>query len=203
MQPYKSGIRFILTFLMIIVSNTFCPAQWYNPEKVNKKAGEIYAVAYEDAQDQKYESAIANIKKALVIEPKFLDAYLSRAGIYANLKKYDSSVIDFEKAILLDSVYSKPYLLPYSISLAGLGQFQKALDAVIRFLQTEQLNSQSIRAGNYRKGTYEFAVAYEKQHPRNNYIFSPKNLGDSVNSTALEYFPSGGLLEMKIFMKPI
>lgn len=190
MQQSPFSIRSNFMVLMLLATTMFCKAQWYDPEKVDKKAGEIYAQAYEDAQEQKYDYAIANINKALALEPKFVDAYLSRAGIYANLKKYDSSVTDFETGLKLDAVYSKTYLLPYSISLAGLGQFQKALDAVNLFLQNDQVNSQSVRAGNYRKKVYEFAVDYAKKHPSGSYIFSPKNLGDSVNSTALEYFPS-------------
>ena len=180
--------KFILYLLLAYPSFGF--SQWYNPEKVNKKAGILYSKAYAEAQDQQYEAAIAKINQAIKLEPKFVDAFLSRAGIYANLKKYDSSVIDFEKGFQLDSVYSINYLLPYSISQAGLGQFQKALHAVNRFLQSEGLNSQSIRAGNYRKAGYEFALAFEKKHPLNQYVFAPKNLGDSINSNALEYFPS-------------
>ena len=157
-------IRFLLSLLLPALSSASF-AQWYDPAKVNKKAGDIYAQAYENAQDQKYRAAIDKINKAIEIEPRFVDAFLSRAGIYANLKKYDSSVIDFEKGLQLDSVYSITYLLPYSISLAGLGQFQKALDAVNLFLQYDKLNSQSVRAGKYRKGTYEFAVGYEKKTP--------------------------------------
>ena len=190
MQQSPYTIRPIITVFLFLLSATMCSAQWYVPEKVNKKASDIYAQALDDAQEQKYESAIDNINKAIAIDPRFVDAFLSRAGIYANLKKYDESVTDFEKAFQLDSVYSVTYLLPYSISLAGLGQFQKALTAVDRFLQNDQLNSQSLRAGNYRKRVYEFAVEYEKKHPSNNYVFTPFNLGDSVNSTALEYFPS-------------
>ncbi|MEO7768599.1 MAG: flagellar motor protein MotB, partial [Ferruginibacter sp.] len=182
--------RPILTFLILILSFSFCTAQWYDPEKVDKKAGDIYGRGLEDAQDQRYEMAIKKMEKAISLAPRFVDAYLSRAGIYANLKKYDSSVIDFEKAFQLDPVYSITFQLPYSISLAGLGQFQKALDAINRFLQFDQLNSQSIRAGNYRKGVYEFALEHKKKHPQNNYVFAPKNLGDSINSVALEYYPS-------------
>src|SRR5665647_391689 len=123
----------ICTKLALLVATLFfissiTKAQWYDPEKVNKKAYAVYETAYQNAQDQNYAAAIANINKAIVIEPKFVEAWLSKAGIYADLKKYDSSVIDFEKALQLDSVYSKTYLLPYSISLAGIGQFQKALD---------------------------------------------------------------------------
>lgn len=183
-------VRTVFTFLIFHSSFFIAPAQWYDPEKVNKKAGEIYGQAYEEATSGKYKEAIQHINEAIAIEPKFVDAFLSRAGIYANLKNYTASVNDFEKGMQLDSVYSKTYLLPFSISLAGAGKFQQALNAVNEFLSNPKLNEQSIKAGNYRRSTYEFAVAYEKQHPSNNYIFAPQNMGDSINSTALEYFPS-------------
>ncbi|MBC7510738.1 MAG: PD40 domain-containing protein, partial [Ferruginibacter sp.] len=181
-------LTFLLPALFSIVSAT--KAQWYDPEKVNKKAYAIYETAFQNAQNQNYAAAIANINKAIAIDPKFVEAYLSKAGIYADLKKYDSSVIDFEKALQLDSVYATTYLLPYSISLSGIGQFQKALTAVTQFLNNPTLNAQSIKAGNYRKSVYEFAIEYDKKHPAKNYVFARKNLGDSVNSGALEYYPS-------------
>jgi outer membrane protein OmpA-like peptidoglycan-associated protein/Tol biopolymer transport system component len=74
--------------------------------------------------------------------------------------------------------------------LAGTGNFGKALEKVNQFLATPKLNPQSIKAGNYRKASYEFAIEYEKQKPLGNYVFTPKNLGPGINSTALEYFPS-------------
>ena len=188
----NSAFCYKTTFLLLILNSLFliCTAQWYDPEKVNKKAGEVYGIAYEEAQEGKYNESIAHLSEALKLDAKFVDVYLSRAGIYANLKNYTASVSDFETALQMDSVYSKTYLLPYSISLAGTGNFVKALTAVNEFLNSPDLNKQSIQAGNYRKAVYEFAVEYAKNHPSGNYIFAPVNLGDSINSTALEYFPS-------------
>jgi outer membrane protein OmpA-like peptidoglycan-associated protein len=74
-----------------------------------------------------------------------------------------------------------------------MGKFDKALEVVNRFLQTPRLNVQSIKAGNYRKSTYEFALDMEKRLKENgmsSYVFAPKNMGPSINSDALEYFPS-------------
>ena len=188
----NSAFCYKTTFLLLILNSLFliCTAQWYDPEKVNKKAGEVYGIAYEEAQEGKYNESIAHLAEALKLDAKFVDVYLSRAGIYANLKNYTASVSDFETALQMDSVYSKTYLLPYSISLAGTGNFVKALAVVNEFLNSPDLNKQSIQAGNYRKAVYEFAVEYAKNHPSGNYIFAPVNLGDSINSTALEYFPS-------------
>ena len=187
----KSIIRkAILTFFIFNFSFLISTAQWYDPEKVNKKAGEIYGQAYEEATAGNYTAALKHLDEALSLDPKFVDVFLSRAGIYAELKNYAASVADFETGLKMDPVYSKTYLLPYSISLAGIGKFKQALNTVNEFLATPTLNPQSIKAGNYRKSAYTFAVDYEQKHPSKDYIFSPINLGDSINTKELEYFPS-------------
>ncbi len=190
MVTKKNIYRIFLALSITLITYNNGVAQWYDPEKVNKKAGEIYGMAYEAATAGNYTAALKHIEEALKIDPKLVDGFLTRAGIYANLKKYDSSVINFETAFQLDSVYPKDYLLPFSISLAGTGKFQQALNTINKFLTNDKLNSQSIKAGNYRKSTYEFAVKYDKEHLVKNYVFAPQNSGDSINSSALEYFPS-------------
>ncbi len=183
-------ILYILSLLCLPYALT---AQWYDPDKVNKKAGDMYGQAYEDATAGNYAAALVKLNDALKAEPRFVDVYLSRAGIYANLKNYAASVKDFETGFAMDSVYSNTYLLPYAISLSGIGAFDKALVTVDKFLATPKLNPQSIRAGNYRKKSFEFALNYQqklKEQHKPNYIFAPTNMGDSINSTSLEYFPS-------------
>jgi len=193
LQPHGTYLNYIFFIFFLLYIPTTLTAQWYDPEKVNKKAGEIYGYAYEQAQAGNYTAAIDKLNEALKADPKFVDVYLSRAGIYANIKNYPASVNDFETAFKMDSIYSKTYLLPYSISLAGIGKFDKALEKVNEFLKTPRLNVQSIKAANYRKESYELGVAHEnnlKQKGIATYVFAPKNAGDNVNSAALEYFPS-------------
>lgn len=181
---------FIIALIIFNFSFLITTAQWYDPEKVNKKAGEVYGQAYEAASSGDYQNALILLDKALALDPKFVDVFLSRAGIYADLKNYSASVADFETGMRMDSLYSKTYLLPYSISLAGVGKFHQALKAVNEFLANPTLNAQSIRAGNYRKSTYEFALEMEKKYATKDYVFAPVNLGDSINTKDLEYFPS-------------
>jgi outer membrane protein OmpA-like peptidoglycan-associated protein len=183
-------LRPFFIFFLLIITVSSLPAQWYDPLKVNTKATDIYLQGIAKAQNSEYPQAIQLIDAALRLEPRFVDAYLSLAGVYANLKDYQSSVNQFQKALSLDSVYSNYYLLPYSISLAGTGKFDEALVAVNRFLTNPKLNERSLKAGNFRKGCYEFAIAYAKEHPEKNYVFKPVNVGDNINSADLEYFPS-------------
>lgn len=178
----------LLISITCFINSSF--AQWYDPEKVNKKARDVYEKAYGFAVEGKFDESMVQLEAALKIDPKFVEVYLSRAGIYADMKNYKASITDFEKGFSLDPVFSATYLLPYSISLAGTGQFRKSLVAINEFLKTPGLNEQSIKAGSYRKSTYQFAIEYSENHPDGNYKFLPTNMGDSINSAALEYYPS-------------
>ena len=179
-------------FLCLILSSFFLQSrsQGYDPQKVNHKAIDIYMLAINKARNGDYGTAIKMINESLKIEPGYLDAYLSLGGIYADMNEYENSVYNFQKAFGIDSAFAQDYYLPYSISLAGCGRFQDALNAVNIFLSAPKLNDRSIKAGEFRKKTYQFALDYARSHPEKNYVFAPKNLGDSINTTDLEYFPS-------------
>lgn len=155
-------MRKLFILLLFCITTLFARAQWYDIEKVNHKANTIYNLGINKAQNGEYTIAIKMIEESLKIEPRFVDAYLSLAGIDAELKNYTNSVIHYQKALELDSIYSNYYLLPYSISLAGCGRFDEALQAINLFLENKTLNDRSIKAGQFRKKTYEFAVAFSK-----------------------------------------
>lgn len=186
----KSFGKIILSLSFILIYVNTAHAQWYDPDKVNKKAVSFYETAYEEATQGKYAESISHLADALKADPKYVDVYLSRAGIYAGMKNYRASVADYDQAFQMDAVYSSTFLLPYSISLAGTGNFEKALTTVNSFLATGNLNPQSVKAGYYRKKAFEFALQYAKTHTSAGYIFNPQNLGSNINSPNLEYLPS-------------
>ncbi len=183
-------MRYFIIIIFFSLCGISASAQWYDPDKVNKKAGEIYGEALAQAQQDNYPTAIKLLQQSLQIDPKLVDAYLSLGGIYSSQRKYDESIKMYAKGIELDPVYSKDYQLPYSIALAGAGNFAKALEAVNNFLTNPKLNERSIKAAEFRKKCYEFAIDYDKTHPVRNYVFAPSNLGNNVNTDQLEYFPS-------------
>jgi outer membrane protein OmpA-like peptidoglycan-associated protein/tetratricopeptide (TPR) repeat protein len=162
----------------------------YNPEKVNKKAIPFFNEAMAKVEDGKGLEAIPLIKQAIDKDAGYMDAYLLMAAIYGDNKKYDECIAAYEKAFAIDSFYSFEYRLPYSINLAGKGEFAKALQAINILLSAERLNPNTRKAGEFRKRTYEFAVNYAKKNDHSNYVFAPQNVGSNVNSTESEYFPS-------------
>jgi len=182
----KIGLAlYFLTFVYIL------SAQPYNPSKINKKAVALYTQAMQRAQSGNLALATGLLQQSLELDNKYLEAYLSLGGIYGQLKNYPASIENYEKAFLLDSNYSLDFKLPYSINLARLGEFQKALNAVNELLdKNPPKNPTALKAAQYRKRCYEFAVDYEKQNPDKDYVFAPKNMGDNVNTTESEYWPT-------------
>ena len=182
----KRLIIFLCSCLILQTS----PAQIYDPSKVKAKAQKIFTDGLIRAQNSNFTEAADLLKQAIAIDTNYVDAILSLAGVYSQIKNHDLSVTFYEKAFSKDTAYTKLYKLPYSINLAGQGQFQKALNAVNEYLSNPRLGETSRKAGEFRKKSFEFAVALDKKNADKNYTFAPKNLGDKVNSTESEYFPS-------------
>lgn len=181
----------ILGLGFIVILSLHTRAQWYKPEKISKKVSVKYGLALQEVMQRKnYTAALKLLDECLVLSPDFVDGWLSKAGVYAELKQYSLSADHYKKAYDLDSVYCKPFLLPYAISLAGAGKFTEALQKVEQYLQLPGLNERSMKAAQYRKSCFSFAVAFAQKHPSVYYEFRPHNLGDSINSAASEYFPS-------------
>jgi outer membrane protein OmpA-like peptidoglycan-associated protein/tetratricopeptide (TPR) repeat protein len=159
-------------------------------QEVNKKAQAAYDKAMLQLRDGLMRDAIPLLGKAIEYDPNYLEAYLSMAGVYGELKNYQKCLDYYELARAKDSTYFRYYELPYSINLAALGRFNDALNAINDFLTLPNLGANSIKSGQYRKSCYSFAIDYAQKHPLSNYAFAPVNLGDSINSTYAEYYPS-------------
>jgi Tfp pilus assembly protein PilF len=99
----------------------------YDVSRINKKAVAAYNLALEKAQDGKYNESIVALQEAIQKDANYIDAYLSLAGIYGQLKNHGQSVIHYEKALDWTAITQSEYRLPYSINLAGPWPVPKCL----------------------------------------------------------------------------
>ncbi|MBL0130544.1 MAG: hypothetical protein IPP43_05040 [Chitinophagaceae bacterium] len=123
-------IFFLLSSYLLIQSSF----SQYDPGKISKKAIALYTQAQERALDDNYTSAAGLLLQAIEADKKYVEAYLALASIYGKIKNYNSSTQFYEKAFALDTAYTLDYKLPYSVHLAGLGAFEKALIAINELL---------------------------------------------------------------------
>src|ERR1043166_8219478 len=151
----KKPLFLFLSYLLCIQTIS----QPYNPSAIDKKAVVLYNQAMQRADEGNLPLAVGLLRQCIDVDARYLDAYLSLAGVYGQLRNYRNCVDYYEKAFAMDSVYSIDYKLPYSINLAGLGEFEKALRAINELLQKKPpKNPTSLKAAEYRKQSYQFAV---------------------------------------------
>lgn len=175
-------------FLLCLLAFQFVHAQ-VDKSKIDKKAIEAYTKGLNKIDEDKYKDAIESFQEAVKRDPKYIDAYLSLAGVYGQLKDHQNCILNYEKAFALDSNYASDFRLPYAINLAGAGEFQKALTTINNLLTNPSTSAPTRKAAEYRKKTFQFAVDFDALHPQR-YEFKPKNLGEGVNTEDPEYFPS-------------
>ncbi|HUR67454.1 MAG TPA: OmpA family protein [Chitinophagaceae bacterium] len=180
-----------LFFTCLLFFTAIAAAQPYDPAKVDKKAVAFYLQAQERAADENYASAAGLLQQAISIDNNYVDAHLALGLVYGAIKNYNNSITHYEKAFAIDPNYTVSYKYSYANSLAGLGQFEKALSAINELLTTAPpKNPTRMKEAEARKKTYEFAVNYDRNNTDKNYVFAPKNMGSAVNSSESEYFPS-------------
>ncbi len=106
------GIKRFCTILSFLFAPVLIMAQQYDPAKVSRKAAELYERAIRKAQDDDFKGGILLLKDAVKMDPRFLDAYLSIAGMYGEMKDYQGAIENYEKAKAIDAAYFKDYNLP-------------------------------------------------------------------------------------------
>ena len=182
----------LLCLILLILHSVIGSAQEYRPDKVSKKAVQLYEKAYEKASSGSNREAIDLLQQATDADENYADAWIALAKLQIENKNYSYSIICFRRALSIDASYFKPYLLSYAIALAGTGDFVKALETTNRYIDNYKPSGAALEAALQKKKNFEFAVQQEKTSttPNDRTVFAPKNLGPTVNSKMAEYLPS-------------
>lgn len=182
----------LLCLILLLLHSGVGSAQEYRPDKVSKKAVQLYEKAYEKASSGSNREAIDLLQQATDADENYADAWIALAKLQIENKNYSYSIICFRRALSIDASYFKPYLLSYAIALAGTGDFVKALETTNRYIDNYKPSGAALEAALQKKKNFEFATQQEKTSttPNDRTVFAPKNLGPTVNSKMAEYLPS-------------
>src|SRR5579863_4852468 len=100
----KNHLLFFLTSIIISLITTAPARAQYNPDKVDKKATNLYSKGLDMSTDD-VPGAMRLLQQAVQIDPKYEEAWLSLAGMHASLKDYPRAIASYEKARAIDSSY--------------------------------------------------------------------------------------------------
>ena len=184
--------RIIVLYIVVVLFPVLVAAQAYNPDKVSRKALQLYEKAFQKASENQTKEAVTLLQEATSADENYADAWIALGRLQLELKNYPYSVICFKRAQFIDLNYFKPHWLSYASGLAGTGDFIKALEITDKYIDQVKPTGSQLELALTRKRSYTFAVQQEKeqQSEKNTVGFAPKNLGATVNSKMSEYLPS-------------
>lgn len=157
----------------------------YDPSKVASKAKSCYQEAISAVGLMQFEDAEKALLKAIVLEPRYCDAWLLLGDVQREEKKNNKSIESYNKAILIDEGYCGKRYKTIAELYASEDNYQAALIPIDKYLALSQLTASERLLGENLKNTYEFRLnAYA-----NPVSFDPHNLGDSINSSTRDYSP--------------
>ena len=184
--------RIIVLYIVVVLFPVLVAAQAYNPDKVSRKALQLYEKAFQKASENQTKEAVTLLQEATSADENYADAWIALGRLQLELKNYPYSVICFKRAQFIDLNYFKPHWLSYASGLAGTGDFIKALEITDKYIDQVKPTGLQLELALTRKRSYTFAVQQEKeqQSEKNTVGFAPKNLGATVNSKMSEYLPS-------------
>lgn len=176
--------KVVCLFCLICLFNPKSYAQ-YDPVKVSSKAKAQYQEAISAVGLMQYEDAEKALLKAIVLEPRYCDAWLLLGDVQREEKKINKAIESYNKAILIDEDYCGKRYKTIAELYAAEDKYQEALIPIEKYLALSKLTSAEKIQGDNIKACYDFRI----NALANPVAFEPHNLGDSINSSTRDYSP--------------
>ncbi|WP_316803375.1 OmpA family protein [Pedobacter nototheniae] len=172
----KHGLIILFSILCF-----YCFGQ--NPS--NKKAQNLFEKADPFIQKQDYNAAAQLLESAIQADPQYQNALIVLGDVYRIQKKYPQAKANYEKAIGIN----KNILPEVTFNLAQMefatSEYLKAKQHFEAFIVLDKSSERSRKAKKYLVDC-EFAIEAIKKPVK----YTPKNLGEGVNTANAEYFPA-------------
>ncbi|MCH2046234.1 MAG: tetratricopeptide repeat protein, partial [Saprospiraceae bacterium] len=179
-QKFWLGIALSLCFFQVQAQD------YITTRNAPKKAKEAFVEANNHLALNDYANATKGLQKVLKKYPNFINAQLVLGDTYRRQKQYDKAKIHFQKAIELDPDYEpKIYYILGGIAMDSK-EYETAEKQFKKFLTYEKINDKLRKKAEKYKGD----VIFRPKALANPVPFTPKNMGDQINSTGRDYFPS-------------
>ncbi|MGE0089214.1 MAG: OmpA family protein [Bacteroidales bacterium] len=178
-------MKHIITILIIICCfNNGFSQQNYSTQ--NKKAIKLYEDALVEFDRFNYSVGSNLMLKAIKADNSFIEAYLVLAEVSTEQNKYNEAIEYYYKAIKVNpDFFPSMYLSLAKLEMYQI-RFESAKNNIKSFLTYTNTSKQKQSEAKNLLKICEFAI----QAMNNPVPFNPINLGDSINSTYSEYWPS-------------
>jgi flagellar motor protein MotB len=174
----------ILFFLLLIIDCNSGFAQ--NLHTSSNRALKAYNDGKQSYDFLDLKNAEKFLKAAIAADGKFYEAYMILGEMMSKLRRFSESADYYRKAVKVDSLFYKPVFFHLANAEMMAGRYADALVHYNVYLVQPGISEKNKALSLKSIEDCKFAVEALK----NPVPFSPVNLGDSVNTSDDEYWPS-------------
>ncbi len=179
----RRGLVLVLLLIFSVFQIVYSQTQLSSK---SKKAVRFYEEGMKNYGLRYYDAAEANLKLAVQEDDKFIEAWLSLAELYMDMRHFSESIEMYKKSISLN-----PDFFPGAyLNLAELefidGKYSEAKEQYNKYLAYKNISEKSRRSALAGISNCDFAL-WSVDHP---VPFNPQNMGSSINNELDQYWPS-------------
>jgi tetratricopeptide (TPR) repeat protein len=152
----------------------------------SSRAVKAYSLGKQDYENLFLDLAEKQLKEAISLDNNFYEAYMLLGEIFNKLRRYSEAARCYQEAVRIDSLYYKPVYFTLANAEMFSGDYKHAL---LHFNTYLNLNSGSVKNIELSKKYIE-DCKFGIKAVSNPVPFNPESLGDSVNTSDDEYWPS-------------
>lgn len=152
----------------------------------SKRAIKNYELAAQSYRYMDNAEALTYLDEATKQSPDFIEAWLFKADVLHQMGNTNREIEAYQKAIAIDANYFANVHFNLANAYLSIGSYEKALEKYKDFLKLPKISGRNQNLAEKRIENCQFAI----RSIANPVDFKPINLGDNVNSTFDEYWPS-------------
>ncbi|MEI6049521.1 MAG: OmpA family protein [Bacteroidota bacterium] len=133
-----------------------------------------------------YNKAEINFKEAISLDKRFYEAYVMLGELMAKQMRYNEASSGYKAAVKIDSLFFKPVFFSLANAEMMSGDYYKALIHFNVYLAQTGMSERNKLVAIKNVKNCEFALNVMK----NPVPFSPVSVGNGINTTDDEYWPS-------------
>ncbi len=152
----------------------------------DKSAIKYFALANQSLDENLYDDAITNLKKAIEADDKFVEAHFVLGDVYRQMKQHQPAVEQYLKVLTLNPDFNRSVYLKIGDEEIFIAHYEDAEQHLTKYLTYADISPQNNFLAQKLIGDCKFSIN-AMQHP---VPFKPVNMGPEINTADDEYLPT-------------
>jgi len=178
-------MRVYVVFVILLLNLALAFGQERQYSITNKDAIALYTLANQNIQDHLYTDAVLQLKKALELDDKFIEAHMQMAEVYRIMKVHTIAIAQYQKVLELNPEFNRMVYFKLGDEEVYEGKYDKALKDLEKYVTYPKISAKNMEYAQKLITDCKFSM----KAIANPVPFKPENLGPEVNTADDEYLP--------------